>query len=110
MTIEVKQVHIKILAFLVFLMVVVTIGTLTIVQRNSHNVDTLDKSVASMDRSVKSVKRSTDHLESFVRDLETESPQERARSAAITQAVQQVPQIREILCQAFPEVPACKSP
>lgn len=49
-----------------------------------------------------------DHLEEFVEELEQENPEGVVQNAAIAEAVRIVPELREILCEAFPEATACR--
>lgn len=49
-------------------------------------------------------------LQRFVDQLEEVTPEEAARNDAITAAVNQVPSIKSILCEAFPEATACQPP
>jgi hypothetical protein len=52
---------------------------------------------------------SVDHLDSFVEDLEgPPSPTEQQENEAISEAVRQVPEIRAILCEQFPQATACQ--
>lgn len=101
MTIVIKQVYIKWLLMIVFVLMVATIVLATVVTRNSRNVD-------RMSASVDEVKVSVTHLEDFVDELETNTPEEQARNQAITRAVHEVPRIKDILCETFPEASACR--
>lgn len=80
---------------------VVVVGLAVLVQRNSRNVEDLTDATTH-------VQSSTHRVEDFVDELETETPEEAAQNAAVTAAVQLVPQIKDILCQAFPEATACQ--
>lgn len=85
----------------VAILLVSTIGLALLVQRNSSNVDDLNDSVTNLETS-------TQRVENFVNDVEEETPTERERNEAITRAVQEVPQIKDILCGEFPEAAACQ--
>jgi len=107
-TVQVKRAHIKWLGLLLVVLLVVVIGIARVTQQNSHNVDDLADSVTTLEKSVDEIKRSTRHLEEFVEQLEAGSPEEQQRNAAITRAVNEVPRIKDILCEAFPEASACR--
>lgn len=84
--------------FVLFIVVVVLALSVynTIVVGNSD--DNIDHLTVQVDR-----------VEEFVDELEEQTPEESERNRAITEAVNQVPQIRSILCEAFPEASACVS-
>lgn len=90
----------RILPVVVFVVAVVVVGLAVLVQGNDDNIDKLNESVSS-------VEGSTMRVERFVDELETETPSEAAQNAAVTAAVQQVPEIRAILCEQFPDATAC---
>jgi len=90
----------RFLMVLVLVIMVVVVGLAYLVQNNNRNIDRLDRNLAAMQVQV-------DHLENFVNDLEAESPDEEIQNQAVQEAVRQVPQIRAILCEAFPDVPSC---
>jgi predicted PurR-regulated permease PerM len=92
---------VKVLGFLVFVLLVVVIGLAYVVHRNSQNIENLDKGVHEVQESV-------DHVEDFVNELEQAPPEEVERNAAISEAVRQVPQIKSILCEQFPNATACR--
>lgn len=98
---------VRILPAAVFVAAVVVVGLAVLVQQSDDNLDSLEDSVTTVEESVESVAESTERVEAFVDDLEEETPEEEAQAAAVAAAVRQVPEIREILCQAFPDVPAC---
>lgn len=100
MTVLVRVFWVKIAAFLLVLMLVVTVGVATITTRNSQNTDKAQHAIGRVEVSV-------DHLEAFVDDLEDQSPSEQERNTAITRAVHLVPEIKQILCDAFPGATAC---
>ena len=108
MTVQVKQAYIKWLGLLIMIMLVVVITVAWVTQRNSHNTEDLTDSVNTLEESVDEIKRSTRHLEEFVEQLEVNSPEEQERNDAITRAVNEVPRIKAILCEAFPEASACR--
>jgi predicted PurR-regulated permease PerM len=85
-------------AGVVILIIIGGLGFL--VQINSRNIDKLDTSVANMQVQI-------NHLERFVSDLEEQTPEEQAENDAVQQAVTTIPELKSILCQAFPEVPEC---
>jgi hypothetical protein len=110
MTVQVRARNLKLMVFIVFVTLVISIATATIVQRNTHNVESVQASVDHLEDSVDSVKESTDHLEEVAAGIEEQTPEEQARNAAIGKAVALVPDIHDILCDAFPDVPACQVP
>lgn len=93
----------KIMAFMMFVKFIIVVGIAMLVQRNSsNNSDTQDQ--------VDEVQVSVNHLEDFVDRLESEeaTPEETAQMEAIIRAVQIVPVLLQIACEANPEVPSCQ--
>lgn len=104
---KVRAVADALMPLVVFLLFATTVALIVLVQSNDDNIDTLGDEVATLEDAVADVDQSTDRVETFVDDLEDETPTEAARNAAITAAVQLVPEIRDILCEAFPSATAC---
>jgi hypothetical protein len=104
-----RVVLLRALPAVVFVAAVVVTGLAVLVQDNDDTIDTLGDEVTNLEDLVEDVDRSTKRVETFVDDLEEQTPEEAAQQAAVTAAVQQVPEIRTILCQAFPDVPACET-
>lgn len=100
MTVTVKQSHVKMLGLVVFLLFILTIGLLVNSQRNSSNIDKLDDNVAEIRQTV----RRLDHVAS---DIEDQTPEEQAQNEAISRAVEIVPDLKIILCDAFPQANGC---
>lgn len=89
------RVSARLLALAAFAVTVVVSGVGLMVQNLNRDVDDVSKNV--------------DHMEKFVETLEAPpTANEAARNKAISDAVKQVPQIRSILCEQFPEATACK--
>lgn len=65
--------------------------------------------VSSRNKSIDDIEAIVIDLQEFTDTIEEETPDELERSQAIQRAVAQVPEIRQILCEAFPEVPACQA-
>lgn len=103
-----RLILLRILPLVVFVSAVVVGGLGVLVQSNSSNIDALDANVTELNKSTDAVEASTKRVERFVDDLETETPSEAAQNAAITAAVNQVPEIRAILCEQFPDATACE--
>lgn len=97
----------QIVVFLLAVLVVVAIGFGFQVHSRNESTEILRSDVRSLQRDVDRVRAETQFLHEFVDTLTEETPSEQARNDAITRAVQQVPQIREILCEAFPGARAC---
>jgi hypothetical protein len=97
---RVRAIADALMPLVVFLLFVTTVALIVLVQSNDDNIDKLGDSVAS-------VETSTERVENFVDDLEAESASEVERNAAITRAVQLVPEIKDILCEEFPTAAAC---
>lgn len=97
---RIERLMLRLLPLVLFVTCVVVVALAILIQRNNENIENLKGSTRDVSVSV-------DHLEDFVADLEEETPDERARSEAITEAVRQVPEIRDILCEQFPEATAC---
>jgi cell division protein FtsB len=92
------------LALIAFILVVAIAGLAVLVQRNSSNVDELQGQLATVQAQVQ-------HLEDFVNELQAPpTTEEQAQDAAISNAVRQVPDIKSILCEAFPQATACNVP
>lgn len=103
-----RWVLLRVLPAMVVVAAVVVIGLAVLVQNNDDNIDNLGDEVTELEDSVSEIDRSTRRVETFVDDLETETPEEVAQNAAVTRAVQQVPAIRDILCEQFPTATACQ--
>jgi hypothetical protein len=74
---------------------VVVAGLAVLVQRNNGNIERLDGRI--------------DEVRTFVREVQDVTPEEAQQTEAITEAVKIVPELRIILCEAFPNVPTCAS-
>lgn len=92
---RIERLMLRLLPLVLFVTCMVVVALAILIQRNNENIEKVSASV--------------EHLEDFVADLEEETPDEQARSQAITEAVRQVPEIRGILCEQFPEATACIS-
>ena len=92
------------LALIAFILVVAVAGLAVLVQRNSRNVDKLRGQLSTVQAQVQ-------HLEDFVDELQAPpTTEEQAQDEAISNAVRQVPDIKSILCEAFPNASACNVP
>lgn len=98
----------KALPVVVLVMFVTIIGLATLTQRNNRNNEDIRDTVQRVEESITHVEDQVDRLDVFVDDLEAPNPEDEARNAAITEAVNQVPEIRGILCEQFPEATACQ--
>lgn len=78
-------------------------------QRNDV-LNTIDAQVTDLQESQDQVQASVEDAQAFVTEMREVTPEEADRNAAVTEAVQQVPAIRSILCEAFPEATACQAP
>jgi cell division protein FtsB len=81
-------------------LIVVLVGYATQVHFGNEDDEQLRRDVAQLQQTV-------DELDAFVDELREETPSEQERNDAITRAVQIVPEIRGILCEAFPGATAC---
>lgn len=92
-----------ILLAITILNIVATGGSIILLTSRDDDIDSISESVNVMDDNVAKVK-------TFVDDLEDQTPDEQRRNQAVTAAVEQVPQIKAILCSsgAFPEAEACQ--
>jgi len=97
-----KSINIKRLGMVTTALLVITVGLGWMVQGLNREVDSLKGGVDT-------VSASTNHVEKFVKQLEEDPTQEEvAQNQAVSQAVAQVPQIKSILCEQFPEASNCK--
>jgi outer membrane murein-binding lipoprotein Lpp len=108
MTVQVKAAHVKLMVYIVFVTLIISIATATIVNRNTHNVDDVSKSVSHLEESVANLEESVDHMEEVAAAIEEQTPEEAERTAAIGRAVMLVPHILNLLCGEFPEHAACQ--
>lgn len=62
------------------------------------------------DEAIDQTRENSSEVKEFVDDLQEVTPAEEAQNAAVTEAVQEVPRLRQILCspEAFPEAAACQ--
>lgn len=77
--------------------------------RMNRSIDRLDDDVAGVRSSQTTMAGQVEDLKGFVDDLREVTPDEASRDQAITNAVHQVPEIRAILCEAFPGASACQA-
>jgi hypothetical protein len=93
----------KIIGFFMFIEFVIMIGLAILVQRNNWNNEETSKAVQT-------VKVQVQHLDTFVTDLEQDvvTPEEQAQQDAVVRAVQIVPIILQVVCEANPTVPSCQ--
>lgn len=103
-----RLVLLRIMPTAVLVLLAVSIGLAMLVSNNDDNIDKLDDDITTLEESVESVETSTQRVRQFVDGLEDETSDEAERNAAITRAVELVPQIKGILCQEFPEADACQ--
>jgi predicted PurR-regulated permease PerM len=99
--------RLRTLTALMVVLAAVVIGLATVVQRNSHNVDNLEDITEETQDDVQ-------HIDDFVTELEQPpTPEEQAQDQAVATVLQLVPenlpQIRQILCEAFPDTTPCLS-
>ena len=80
------------------------------VQTRNKDIQTTSESVNQMSADVDELQAIVEDLELFVNETRETTPEEAARNAAITAAVQEVPSIKAILCEAFPEATGCQPP
>lgn len=91
-----------VLPWVVLVLLVIIAGMGVVMNRISDNVDEVDVKIDDLDASVS-------HLEEFVEELEAgPTDEELEQEAAISRAVQLVPEIKEILCGEFPDAQACQ--
>lgn len=91
----------RMVVFIVVVAVVVIAGLAVLVERNSSNIDKIDMQLQTVEEEVHD-------LTLFVAELKEETPDEQAENAAISNAIRQVPEIKSILCEAFPNATACR--
>lgn len=90
---------------------VVCVGLAITVQANARNIDHLEGQVADLTETAHQTQTSVDRLTTFVDELEAPPPpDEVAQDEAISNAVRLVPEIRDILCEQFPQATACNVP
>lgn len=79
--------------------VISIVASVAVVMNVDNNDETIDKTATN-----------AENVSNYVDDLKNPSPDVAARNKAVTEAVQQVPQIKGILCspEAFPEAEACQ--
>lgn len=65
--------------------------------------------VRDLSDDVHKLRSDVDDLHEFVDEQIEVTPDEAEQSAAIAEAVRIVPELRVILCEAFPDVPTCAS-
>jgi hypothetical protein len=100
----------KILLFASFVLCMAVIGLAFLVQSNNRNIDELNASVDEIDEATSEVRISVNRLVAFVDEIEADQadPANQAQSDAISRAVAMVPEIRDILCEQFPDATACQ--
>jgi hypothetical protein len=85
-----------------FILVVAIVGLAVLVQRNSGTVDDLQRQLTDVQAQVQ-------NLEDFVAELQAPpTTEQQAQDEAISNAVRTIPEIRSILCEAFPDATACR--
>ena len=94
---------VKFLAYVVVVLFVVIIGLSIQVQINRTNVNRIQTSVEETERLVH-------NIDAIANDLSDVSPDEEALNTAIRLAVSEVPSIKEILCETFPDTTPCQIP
>jgi flagellar basal body-associated protein FliL len=100
----------KILLFAAFVLCMAVIGLAFLVQGNNRNLDELNSSVDRVDEATGEVQTSVNRLVAFVDEIEAaeSDPSSQAQQDAISRAVAMVPEIRDILCEQFPDARACQ--
>lgn len=92
----------KINFLLIAVLFVITIGLTWQSTRTNRDLDTLRQSTEDIQWVVH-------NLEAFVDEIKEPTEEQHKRDQAISEAVKQVPEIRSILCEAFPEASECAS-
>jgi hypothetical protein len=100
----------KILLFASFVLCMAVIGLAMLIQSNNRNIDELNSSVERVDEATSEVRVSVNRLVAFVDEIEAaeSDPSSQAQQDAISRAVAMVPEIRDILCEQFPDARACQ--
>lgn len=90
----------------------VTLLSLVLVGLLAIQYQVLEQSdhIARVENSTERVEFTVEELRAFVRRIEDEAGSEtsRAQDEAIQEAVAEVPKIKSILCEAFPDATACQ--
>lgn len=79
------------------------------IQQRNETTDKLRDDMRELSGNVSSLSESVDDVQAFVNDFREQTPDEVERDAAIGAAVAQVPELRSILCEAFPETSPCRA-
>lgn len=104
------QISTRWLGLAAFILVVAAIGLVIATQRMSKNVKDNRRTAESNTETLAVLQKQVDHVERFVDQLETPTPEEQAQNAAVSKAVSEVPEIKSILCEQFPRASACQVP
>lgn len=60
------------------------------------------------DETIDATAQNAQDVKDYVDDLREPTPAEQERNEAVTRAVQEVPRIKQILCDVFPEADGCQ--
>ena len=94
-------------SILVFLMTIALQYQIT--KRNTH-IDTVSQSVEELEISVGRIEDVQTDIQSVAKDVAEVTPEEEAQNEAVATVLRQVPQIKGILCEAFPLSSPCQEP
>lgn len=92
---------------LVFLMTIALQYQIT--KRNTH-IDAVSQSVEDLEIAVGHIEDVQTDIQSVAKDVAEVTPEEEAQNEAVATVLRQVPQIKGILCEAFPLSSPCQEP
>lgn len=108
--IQLSRVAIRWILLAAFVVVVAAIGLAIVLSNVDKNVDNNTDAISDLKTETAEVRDLVIHVEAFVDRLEEPSDEDREQNAAINRAVALVPEIKDILCEQFPEVARCQVP
>lgn len=94
-------------SILVFLMTIALQYQIT--KRNTH-IDAVSQSVEDLEIAVGHIEDVQTDIQSVAKDVAEVTPEEEAQNEAVATVLRQVPQIKGILCEAFPLSTPCQEP